>query len=95
MDPLTSDSAATFDPRGLVELDGRVLQVAEIDGDRAVLDAESLTTRKINLELRWLIYERGVRDVTVLNPGALHSLGVGILTRCRVCALLHACVLTA
>jgi len=84
VDPLTSDAPATFDPRGLVELDGRVPKVSEIDGERAVLDAAQLTTRKINLELRWLIYERGVRDVTVLNPGALHSLGVGILTRCRL-----------
>jgi glutamate synthase domain-containing protein 3 len=83
VDPVTSEPA-TFDPRGLVELDGRVPRVAEIDGERAVLDAASLTTRKINLELRWLIYEQGVRDVTVLNPGALHSLGVGILTRCRM-----------
>ena len=28
---------------------------------RAELDARELTTRKINAELRWLIYERGVR----------------------------------
>ena len=49
-----------------------------------MFDARDLTTRKINLELRWLLYEQGVRDVTVLNPGALHSLGVGILTRCRI-----------
>ena len=26
----------------------------------------------------------GVTDFTVLNPGAKHSLGVGILTRCRL-----------
>jgi glutamate synthase domain-containing protein 3 len=67
-----------------VELDGRVPHVADVDGDRASFDAASLTTRKINLELRSLIYARGVRDVTVLNPGAKHSLGVGILARCRV-----------
>jgi glutamate synthase domain-containing protein 3 len=84
VDALTGETPATFDARGLVELDGRVPQVAEIDGERAVLDAAGMTTRKINLELRWLIYERGVRDVTVLHPGALHSLGVGILTRCRI-----------
>jgi methylamine---glutamate N-methyltransferase subunit B len=84
VDAMTDEQPATFDPRGLVELDGRVPMVSDIDGDRATLDAAKLTTRRINLELRWLIYEQGVRDVTVLNPGALHSLGVGILTRCRI-----------
>jgi glutamate synthase domain-containing protein 3 len=84
VDAMTGDAPATFDPRGLVELDGHVAKVAEIDGGRATLDAAQLTTRRINLELRWLIYELGIRDVTVLNPGALHSLGVGILTRCRI-----------
>jgi glutamate synthase domain-containing protein 3 len=74
----------TYDARGLVEPDGTVPRVSEIDGDRAVFDAKSLTTRQINLELRWLLYEEGVQDVTVLNPGAKHSLGVGILTRCRI-----------
>ena len=44
-----------------------------------MFDAQELTTRQINLELRWLLYEEGIRDVTVLNPGARHSLGVGIL----------------
>ena len=51
---------------------------------KAVFDAHDLTTRQINLELRWLLYEQGVKDVTVRNPGAKHSLGVGILTRCRI-----------
>jgi glutamate synthase domain-containing protein 3 len=73
-----------YDARGLVELDEVVPKVAEIDGDRAVFDARKLTTRRINLELRWLLYEQGVRDVTVQNPGAKHSLGAGILTRCRI-----------
>jgi methylamine---glutamate N-methyltransferase subunit B len=73
-----------FDPRGLVELDGRVPRVSEIDGERATFDARELTTRSINLELRWLLYEQGVREVTVLNPGARHSLGVGILRRCKI-----------
>jgi glutamate synthase domain-containing protein 3 len=73
-----------FDPRGLVELDERVPRIAEIDGQRAVFDARQLTTRQINLELRRLLYEEGVREVTVQNPGARHSLGVGILTRCRI-----------
>ena len=39
----------------------------------------TLTTRQINLELRRLLYEQGIADVTVRNPGAKHSLGVGIL----------------
>jgi glutamate synthase domain-containing protein 3 len=73
-----------FDPRGLVELDDSVPKISEIEGDRAVLDARDLTTRKINAELRWLLYEQGVKDVTVLNPSARHSLGVGILTRCKI-----------
>jgi glutamate synthase domain-containing protein 3 len=74
----------TYDARGLVEPDDTVPRVAKIDGDRAVFDAKSLTTRQINLELRWLLYQEGVKDVTVLSPGAKHSLGVGILTRCRI-----------
>ena len=75
---------ARFDPRGLVELDERIPRVAEVDGDRASFDAHQLTTRQINLELRRLIYELGVREVTVRNPGAKHSLGVGILQRCKL-----------
>src|SRR5262249_9134159 len=73
-----------FDARGLVELNARVPRVSEIDGDRAAFDARNLTTRQINLELRWLLYEQGVHEVTVGNPAARHSLGVGLLTRCKV-----------
>jgi methylamine---glutamate N-methyltransferase subunit B len=73
-----------FDPRGLVELDERVPGTAEIDGDTASFDARNLTTRQINLELRRLIYQEGVHEVTVTNPGAKHSLGVGILARCKI-----------
>ena len=73
-----------YDARGLVELDGSIPKIAEIDGDRAVVEARELSTRKINSELRWLLYEKGIKDVTVLNPSARHSLGVGILMRCRV-----------
>ena len=76
--------SATYDARGLVELDGTIPKISEIDGGRAVLDARELSTRKINAELRWLLYEQGIKDVTVLNPGARHSLGTGILTRCRL-----------
>jgi glutamate synthase domain-containing protein 3 len=74
----------TYDARGLAEPHADVPQISEIDGEVARFDTKDLTTRQINLELRWLLYERGVRDVTVLNPGARHSLGVGILTRCRI-----------
>src|SRR5437870_5967610 len=74
----------TYDARGLVEPDDTVPHVSELDGDRAVFDAHGLSTRLINLELRRLLYEEGVTDVTVQNPGAKHSLGVGILTRCKI-----------
>jgi glutamate synthase domain-containing protein 3 len=67
-----------------MEPHAEVPKVSQIDGERAVFDAKELSTRQINLELRWLLYEQGVEDVTVLNPGAKHSLGVGILTRCRL-----------
>ena len=78
------ESRITYDARGLVEIDGTPPRVAEIDGDRAQFDARDLTIRKINAELRRLLYEEGIKDVTVLNPGAKHSLGVGILARCRI-----------
>src|SRR5436309_7396684 len=74
----------TYDARGLVEVDDTVPKVSEIDGEKAVFDAKDLSTRKINLELRWLLCEQSIKDVTVLNPGAKHSLGVGILTRCKI-----------
>ena len=74
----------TYDARGLVEPDDAVPNVSEVDGETAVFDAKELSTRKINLELRWLIYEQGIRDVTVKNPGSRHSLGVGILQRCKI-----------
>jgi glutamate synthase domain-containing protein 3 len=61
-----------------------VPDVAEIDGATATFDAKDLSTRKINLVLRDLIYNRGIVDVTVQNPGAKHSLGVAILTRCKI-----------
>jgi glutamate synthase domain-containing protein 3 len=74
----------TYDARGLAEPNAEAPRVAEIDGERATFDARDLSTRLINLELRRLLYEEGVTDVTVQNPGAKHSLGVGILTRCKI-----------
>jgi glutamate synthase domain-containing protein 3 len=89
MEPVTTADASAdpqFDPRGLVELNARVPRVSEIDGtgETASFDARNLTTRQINLELRWLLYEEGVKQVTIANPGARHSLGAGLLTRCRL-----------
>ncbi|HEX3834590.1 MAG TPA: hypothetical protein VHW04_21590 [Solirubrobacteraceae bacterium] len=89
MEPVTTADASAdpqFDPRGLVELNARVPRISEIDGtgEMASFDARNLTTRQINLELRWLLYEEGVKQVTIANPGARHSLGAGLLTRCRL-----------
>jgi methylamine---glutamate N-methyltransferase subunit B len=74
----------TYDARGLAEPHAEAPKTARIEGERAAFDAHDLSTRQINLELRRLLYEEGVKDVTVENPGAKHSLGVGILTRCRI-----------
>ncbi|MDQ4108677.1 MAG: GXGXG motif-containing protein, partial [Actinomycetota bacterium] len=74
----------TYDARGLAEPLADIPRVSEVDGEKAVFDARDLSTRQINLELRWLLYDQGVKDVTVQNPGSKHSLGVGILTRCRI-----------
>jgi glutamate synthase domain-containing protein 3 len=74
----------TYDARGLAEPAAEAPRTAEINGEQATFDAHDLSTRQINLELRRLLYEEGVTDVTVLNPGAKHSLGVGILMRCRI-----------
>ena len=81
---MSGDRRVTYDARGLVEPFAEIPKVSEIDGEKATFDAADLTTRQINLELRWLIYEQGARDVTVLNPGAKHSIGVGILQRCKI-----------
>jgi glutamate synthase domain-containing protein 3 len=84
MEQMSEAATVRMDERGLVELDDSIPKTSVIDGQRAELDARDLTPRKINAELRWLIYEQGVTDVTVLNPSARHSLGVAILTRCRI-----------
>ena len=77
-------ATVTYDARGLAEPHADAPRTARIEDGRATFDAHNLSTRQINLELRRLLYEEGVDDVTVLNPGAKHSLGVGILTRCRI-----------
>ena len=73
-----------YDARGLAEPHAEAPRIAEIDGTTARFDARELTTRTINLELRRLLYEEGVEHVIVDNPMARHSLGVGILRRCRI-----------
>ncbi|MER3452619.1 MAG: GXGXG motif-containing protein [Acidimicrobiia bacterium] len=84
MEAVAGERRVTYDARGLAEPYAEVPKISQIEGERAVFDAKNLSTRQINLELRWLLYEQGVKDVTVLNPGSKHSLGVGILTRCRI-----------
>ena len=81
---MNTKSGVVYDARGLVEPDPEPPLTAEIDGDSAVIDATDLTTRKINLELKRVVYDEGVNDVTIVNPGSKHSLGVGILKRCRL-----------
>ena len=74
----------TYDARGLAEPHAEAPRIAEISNGRATFDARDLSTRQINLELRRLVYQEGVTDVTVQNPGSKHSVGVGILKRCRI-----------
>jgi glutamate synthase domain-containing protein 3 len=74
----------TYDARGLAEPSAEAPRIARVEDGRATFDAHDLTTRQVNLELRRLLYEEGIGDVTVRNPGAKHSIGVGILTRCRL-----------
>jgi methylamine---glutamate N-methyltransferase subunit B len=74
----------TYDARGLAEPQAEAPRNATVEDGRAAFDARELSTRQINLELRRLLYEEGIKDVTVLNPGAKHSIGVGILMRCKI-----------
>ena len=46
----------------------------------AEFDATEMDSMAVNLEIRKLM-EQGSGTITVLNPGAKHSLGVGILSR--------------
>jgi methylamine---glutamate N-methyltransferase subunit B len=74
----------SYDARGLSEPNAETPKISTIDGSKARFDANELTTRQINLELRWLVYELGVKEVEIDNPGSRHSLAVGILTRCKI-----------
>lgn len=80
----TGPRRVTYDARGLAEPDAEAPRVSRIDGNSATFSAAGLSSRQINLELRWLLYEQGVDDITVFDPGAKHSIGVGILTRCKL-----------
>ncbi|MCS5555560.1 MAG: hypothetical protein NZ778_03535 [Arenicellales bacterium] len=53
----------------------------EVDFEKHTeLDAENRSASEINLNIRTLM-EEGYGSITILNPGAKHSLGVGILSR--------------
>ena len=53
----------------------------EVDFEKSgEIDAQSLSQEEVNAEIRRLMSE-GVGTITVRNPGAKHSLGVGILSR--------------
>ena len=53
----------------------------EVDFEKHTeLDAENRSASEINLNIRTLM-EEGYGSISILNPGAKHSLGVGILSR--------------
>ncbi len=53
----------------------------DVDFDKCCeIDAENLRAREVNSKIAELMRE-GYGTITVLNPGAKHSLGVGILNR--------------
>ena len=86
MESVTESKTATraVDHRGLAEPDAEAPKIAIMDGHRADFDAAELSPRQINLELRRLLYTEQLAEVTVRNPGARHSVAVGLLTRCRI-----------
>ncbi len=74
----------SYDARGLAEPVAEAPRIAVIEDGVATFDAKELTTRTINLELRRLVYEEGIKEVVIQSPAGRHSLGVGILTRCKI-----------
>jgi glutamate synthase domain-containing protein 3 len=74
----------SYDARGLSEPVADAPRIAVVEDGVATFDAKELTTRTINLEIRRLVYEEGIKEVVVQNPAGRHSLGVGILTRCKI-----------
>ncbi len=56
----------------------------EVDFDRhAEFDAADMSNTEVNLQIRSLMSE-GVGSITIANPRAKHSLGVGILNRLQL-----------
>jgi glutamate synthase domain-containing protein 3 len=56
----------------------------EVDTERrAEFDAADMSIREVNLKIRELLKE-GYGTLVIDNPGAKHSLGVGILNRCNI-----------
>ena len=56
----------------------------DVDFDKAAeFDAGPLSTSEVNIKIRELMGD-GYGDITVLNPSAKHSLGVGILNRLKL-----------
>ena len=56
----------------------------DVDFDKsAKINAADMKIQDINLRIRQLMSE-GCGDITVQNPGAKHSLGVGILNRLKL-----------
>ena len=82
--PGGSPSSGRYDIRGLAEPDAVAPRTAVVSGNSAELDAAELSTRQINLEIRRVLAEEGVTEVTLLNPRARHSIAVGLLLRCRI-----------
>ena len=73
----------TYDARGLAEPNAEAPRIGEGEGRQGDLRRARPLHAPDQLELRRLLYEEGITDVTVQNPGK-HSIGVGILTRCKI-----------
>ena len=56
----SGDDPPKMDERGLVELDDSVAKRRRSRAARPTIEAREMTTRKINAELRWLVYEEGI-----------------------------------
>lgn len=90
MEPVTQQTTSqapartVYDARGLVEPHADVPKISVIADGRASFDASELSTRQINRELRWLLYDEGVTDVTVRKTGSKHSIGAGLLLRATI-----------
>lgn len=84
MEQMTPSVNRRADHRGLAEPDAEAPNIATVAGPAAEFDAAGLTPRQINLEIRRLLYTEDITELTVHNPGAQHSLAVGLLIRCRI-----------